>query len=697
MKFKNYIETESGIKDTSTSPGTAGQLLSSTVAGTSWIDQSDVVASGATRVLIACKNTSGGTITKGTPVYQTGNVGATDVIEIDEADALISAGHLPAIGLLETDLTNNAFGHVVITGELLNITTSPIDGVVPTTGDTIYLKSGGGLTLTKPTGEGNAIQNLGLVGKVSGGNSGSLTVASIMRQNDVPNLPTGRLFVGTAANTSKTSDVVYVDDTNDRVGIGTASPNSKLQVDGDAYIDETLNIETTISGSLTYGYGGVGAGNLVVGGLNFASFTPAVITLINQDTSINPGQDLGVLQFGGKDDQTNGYANGQIICTTAVGAGSGNTGGGIFRFLLSGNITGSSPTERMRITDTGNVGIGETTMSDKLSLKNGTENTAIRINSFNNTAGTESAIKFASVASSSLYAKGGIVFRNSSASFGRGDMHFLNDNAADSGNANTTDDTAMIIKQSGDVGIGTTSPQEKLHVNEAIPGNTLLEVENVRNNSTAGVKLTSASASYMAYTDAASDFAIFNNQTGKVNFKILDDGRVFIGVGNPTTLTEDVEIGGSVKATASTDAYKGYIKQTITSSANEKADNADYNLIPYNTLTTTSGNQSYNRMVAAYDGRIKKVYIRNTSGTVTADTVNFKKQVNNTTAATVYSATVANAGSAGMSAVYNFADNDFTFNEGDTFGILYQTVNSGGGARKMAGVAINIIVEYNIT
>ena len=102
-------------------------------------------------------------------------------------------------------------------------------------------------------------------------------------------------------------------------------------------------------------------------------------------------------------------------------------------------------------------------------------------------------------------------------------------------------------------------------------------------------------------------------------------------------------------------------------------------------------------MVAAYDGRIKKVYIRNTGGTVSADTVNFKKQVNNTTAATVYSATVANAGSAGMSAVYNFADNDFTFNEGDTFGILYQTVNSVGSARKMAGVAINIIIEYNIT
>jgi len=297
-----------------------------------------------------------------------------------------------------------------------------------------------------------------------------------------------------------------------------------LKVSGKSYSDETLTIETTVFVTLVYWYSGVGAGNLVVCWFNFASFTLAVITLINQDTTISPSQDPGVLQFGGKDDQTNGYANGQIICTTAVSAGSGNTGGGIFRFLLSGNTTGSGPTERMRITNTGNVGIG------------------------------------------------------------------------------------------------TTSPSEKLEVN------------------------------------------------------------------------------GSVKATASTDAYKGYIKQTIATIANEKGTaTANYNLIPYNTLTTTTSNQYYNRMAAAYDGRIKKVYILDTGGTTPdATVVNLKKQVNNVTSSTVYSATVTGSGSC-MSAVYNFADNDFTFNAGDTFGILYQTTESGGGARTSGGVAKNIIIEYNIT
>jgi hypothetical protein len=171
-------------------------------------------------------------------------------------------------------------------------------------------------------------------------------------------------------------------------------------------------------------------------------------------------------------------------------------------------------------------------------------------------------------------------------------------------------------------------------------------------------------------------------------------GDVGVGTISPS---EKLEVNGSVKATASTDAYKGYIKQSIFSSAIEKSSTSNYNLIPYNTLTTTTSDQNYNRMVAAYDGRIKKVYIRNTGGnTPDATVVNIKRQVNNVTSSTVYSATVTGSG-VDMSAVYNFADNDFTFSEGDSFGILYQTTDSGNGARTMGGVAINIIIEYNIT
>jgi len=227
MKFKSNIEIQAGLEDKDGQVGSSGQILASTGSQVDWIDPASIVTS-ATDVVIECKNTSGVTISKGTPVYQTGNVGATAVIEIAVADAS-DEDKMAAIGLLQSDLVNNAFGYVVVTGELLNITTSPIDGSTPTVGDTIYVKPGGGLTLTKPTGV-NFIQNVGLVGKVSGGNAGSITVSSIMRTNDVPNLPEGRIWVGDG-NTI-VSDTVYVDEPNNRVGIGTTSPNTALEVDG---------------------------------------------------------------------------------------------------------------------------------------------------------------------------------------------------------------------------------------------------------------------------------------------------------------------------------------------------------------------------------------------------------------------------------------------------------------------------------
>jgi len=240
--------------DSGNTPGTANQLLASTATGTAWIDPSTIPAAAATLVVIACKNTSGAAIAQGTPVYQTGTVGATATIEIAPADALISANKLPAIGLLQTDLNNNGFGNVVISGKLTNFTTDPIDGLTPTVGDKVFVKSGGGLTLTKPTGEGNGIQNMGLVGRVSGGNAGSITVSSIMRTNDVPNLPEGRIWVGDG-NTI-VSDTVYIDEPNLRLGIGTTAPAYKLDVTGNVRLKDSaseLIINNSTYSELNYG------------------------------------------------------------------------------------------------------------------------------------------------------------------------------------------------------------------------------------------------------------------------------------------------------------------------------------------------------------------------------------------------------------------------------------------------------------
>jgi len=153
---------------------------------TAFLDLPILSSEVAERVKLNVKNESGNTITKGTPVYITGTVGASETISIGVADAS-DASTMPAVGLLETDLINNGVGHVVVGGMLKNIQTDPIDGITPTESNVLYVKVGGGLTTNKPTGVSNLIQNVGKVGKVSGGNSGSIIVSSIMRTNDVPN------------------------------------------------------------------------------------------------------------------------------------------------------------------------------------------------------------------------------------------------------------------------------------------------------------------------------------------------------------------------------------------------------------------------------------------------------------------------------------------------------------------------------
>ena len=158
----------------------------------------------AESVHIPVKNTSGATITKGTPVYITGNVGASDRLQIAEADAS-DAAKMPAVGLLLTDLANNGEGFVVQGGYLTNITTSTIDGTSTSSNDTVYVKAGGGLTMTKPTGSTNYIQNIAKVARVGTASDGSLVVSSILRTNDIPNLPNGQIWVGTTTYPTTTA------------------------------------------------------------------------------------------------------------------------------------------------------------------------------------------------------------------------------------------------------------------------------------------------------------------------------------------------------------------------------------------------------------------------------------------------------------------------------------------------------------
>ena len=147
-------------------------------------------------VRFAVKNTSGGQLVAGTPVYATGSVGASGATEVAAADAGVSA-KMPAIGLLETTLAQNGQGFATSIGIVRNLDTSAyaINGVV-------FVAVGGGLTGTRPTGTTELVQNIGRVVRVQA-STGEILVMGPGRTNDVQNLvPAVRLGTGTADATT---------------------------------------------------------------------------------------------------------------------------------------------------------------------------------------------------------------------------------------------------------------------------------------------------------------------------------------------------------------------------------------------------------------------------------------------------------------------------------------------------------------
>ena len=190
--------TLSGINATQTTAGifSTARLASGTADATTFL-RGDSTWTDDVPLQVSVKNTSGGALTKGTPVYATGTVGSTAVIEIAAADASVSA-KMPAIGLLLQDLAVNATGLVMVMGTITSINTN---GYAINSG--MYVAPGGGLTNTRPTASTDLVQNVARVTRVNA-STGSVLVLGPGRSNDVPNL-IGTQYLASSGTASATT------------------------------------------------------------------------------------------------------------------------------------------------------------------------------------------------------------------------------------------------------------------------------------------------------------------------------------------------------------------------------------------------------------------------------------------------------------------------------------------------------------
>jgi hypothetical protein len=204
---------------------------------------------------------AGEELAKGDPVYISGSHGtAPNLIPIvSKADASNPA-KMPAIGIMDAALANNANGHMVITGTIADLNTAAY-----AVNDTLYVATGGGLTATPPAANSQPVarversnSNNGAVivkvnGLASNGGNGVSDANKLVRFSSTGgvnfNAGAGTSLVITG-NLTVDTNTFFVDSTNNRVGIGTTSPTAGYSLDVTGAIRSTGNL--LLQGNIVY-------------------------------------------------------------------------------------------------------------------------------------------------------------------------------------------------------------------------------------------------------------------------------------------------------------------------------------------------------------------------------------------------------------------------------------------------------------
>ena len=329
---------------------------------------------------------------------------------------------------------------------------------------------------------------------------------------------TGITFADLAVDTN----TLYVDSSNNRVGIGTTSPDRILHVESDSVaaiqLENTTEADSFIdfkNPSRTFRVGYDDSADL---------FKVAVTNFNNNALVVNSSGNVGIGQgpsafANWRILEIKGLSNGALInfensSSTRTGAIAMNDASSLMRFqtMTDADITfEANNAERMRVTGDGNVGIGTTSPSSKLEVKmNDAANNRLGFTGDGSTTGAAMWTNWQTGNSYLDFRLGG-----------------------------TTDTyTKMRITNAGNVGIGTTSPSSLLH----IQGSTYNRVQTYFDGDyTSGFKFSDLNGGI--WYDAGADDLILNsghansqmifNTGGSERMRINSSGNVGISNTNP--------------------------------------------------------------------------------------------------------------------------------------------------------------------
>jgi len=281
---------------------------------------------------------------------------------------------------------------------------------------------------------------------------------------------------------NSSANMLFVDASLNRVGIGTGSPETTFDVNG------TVTVKSNTGG---------------------------VVRIQRQDGAVFPGDTLGTIEF-----YTNDLTNPGVSAYIKNEA----TDGSVYSDLTFGTGLSGSVSEVMRIRANGNVGIGTSSPSGDLHVASTTPSIVI------DDTDSDSILRL-STGSSASYIQSGQDIVTGSAN----PLVFSNINAANEW---------MRIDAAGNVGIGTSSPSEALHVVSSSRNVAIIESTDAGALNGPYLNLYRNSAS-----PAANDYLGFLNFSGKNSTGVVVD-YAFIGVQATQVTTSPAQKGDLVFLTA---------------------------------------------------------------------------------------------------------------------------------------------------